>query len=115
MPKKTKRIALISSLSAKLKDNEILVLEKDPELKEPRTSEIAKILLSLKMYGNRVLFLYANNNENFIKSCGNIKNLTFKRSVDFNTYDVLANSKILFSRETHDAIVRRLKTKSSNR
>src|SRR3990167_5444313 len=113
MPKKTKRIALISSLSAKLKDNEILVLEKDPELKEPRTSEIAKILLSLKMYGNRVLFLYANNNENFIKSCGNIKNLTFKRSVDFNTYDVLANSKILFSRETHDAIVRRLKTKSS--
>ena len=115
MPKKTKRIALISSLSAKLKDDEILVLEKDPELKEPRTSEIAKILLSLKMYGNRVLFLYANNNENFIKSCGNIKNLTFKRSVDFNTYDVLANSKILFSRETHDAIVRRLKTKSSNR
>ncbi len=109
MPKKTKSIALISSLSAKLKDDEIFVLEKDPELKEPRTSEVVKILSSLKVYGNRVLFLYANTSENFIKSCRNIKNVTFKRSVDFNTYDVLSNSKILFSKETHDAIVKRLK------
>ncbi len=108
MPKKTKRIALISSLSAKLKDDEILVLEKDPELKHPKTSEIAKLLLSLNTYGNRVLFLYANANENFIKSCRNIKNVTFKRSIDFNTYDVLSNSKVLFSKETHDAIVKRL-------
>lgn len=110
MPKKTKSIALISSLSAKLKDDEIFVLEKDPELKEPRTSEVVKILSSLKVYGNRVLFLYANTSENFIKSCRNIKNVTFKRSVDFNTYDVLSNSKILFSKETHDAIVKRLKS-----
>jgi len=109
MPKKTKKIALISSLSAKSKDDEILVLEKDLEMKQPKTREIAKLLLSLKTYGNRVLFLYANNNENFIKSCRNIKNVTFKRSVDFNTYDVLSNSKVLFSKETHDAIVKRLK------
>ena len=109
MPKKTKRIALISSLSAKLKDNEIMVLEKDPELKEPKTSEIAKLLVSLKAYGDRVLFLYQGINENTIKSCRNIENVTVKRSVDFNTYDVLSNSKILFSKETHDAIVKRLK------
>ena len=109
MPKKTKRIALISSLSAKLKDNEIMILEKDPELKEPKTSEIAKLLVSLKAYGDRVLFLYQGINENTIKSCRNIENVTVKRSVDFNTYDVLSNSKILFSKETHDAIVKRLK------
>ena len=109
MPKKTKRIALISSLSAKLKDNEILVIEKDPDMKQPKTSEIAKILSSLKSYKSRVLFLYANNNESVIKSCNNIKNLTIKRCADFNTYDVLSNSKILFSKDTHDAIVKRLK------
>ncbi len=109
MPKKTKRIALISSLSAKVKDNEIFVLEKDPELKQPKTSEIAKLLVSLKTYGNKVLFLYRDANENTVKSCRNIKNVTIKRSMDFNTYDVLSNSKILFSKETHDAIVKRLK------
>lgn len=110
MPKKTKKIALISSLSAKLKDNEIMILEKDPELKKPRTNEIAKLLVSLKTYEDRVLFLYANVNENVMKSCRNIKNMTIKRSSDFNTYDVLSNSKVLFSKETHDAIVKRLKS-----
>ena len=109
MPKKTKRIALISSLSAKLKDDEILVIEKDPDMKQPKTSEIARLLLSLKAYKSRILFLYANSNESVIKSCRNIENLTIKRSADFNTYDVLSNSKILFSKDTHDAIVKRLK------
>ena len=110
MPKKTKRIALISSLSAKLKDNEIMVLEKDPELKKPKTSDIAKLLLALKLYGERVLFLYQDTKEGaIIKSCRNIENMTIKRYADFNTYDVLSNSKILFSKETHDAIVKRLK------
>ena len=109
MPKKTKRIALISSLSAKLKDNEILIIEKDPELKQPKTKEIANLLVSMKAYEDKVLFLYANGNENIVKSCKNIKNMTLKRSIDFNTYDVLSNSKILFSKDTHDAIVKRLK------
>ena len=109
MPKKTKRIALISSLSAKLKDDEILVIEKDPDMKQPKTSEIARLLSSLKAYKSKVLFLYANSNESVIKSCRNIENLTVKRSMDFNTYDVLSNSKILFSKDTHDAIVKRLK------
>jgi len=110
VPKKMKSIALISSLSAKLKDNEIIVLEKDPELKQPKTSEISKILSSLKMYRNKVLFLCANANENIIKSCRNIENMTIKRCSDFNTYDVLSNSKILFSKDTHEAIVKRLKS-----
>jgi large subunit ribosomal protein L4 len=109
MPKKTKKIALVSSLSAKLKDNEIFVLEKDLELKKPETKAVAKILMALNTYETRTLFLYANNDENFAKSCRNIVMVTFKRSADFNTYDVLSNSKILFSKETHDAIVKRLK------
>ena len=109
MPKKTKRIALISSLSAKLKDDEILVIEKDPDMKQPKTSEIARLLSYLKAYRSKVLFLYADNNESVIKSCRNIENLTIKRCADFNTYDVLSNSKILFSKDTHDAIVKRLK------
>ncbi|MFA5389704.1 MAG: 50S ribosomal protein L4 [Candidatus Omnitrophota bacterium] len=109
MPKKTKNIALVSSLSAKLKDGGILMLEKDPELKQPKTSEMAKLLAAMKVYGTRVLFLYATANENFMKSCRNIKNVSFKRSTDFNSYDVLSNTNILFSKETHDNIVKRLK------
>jgi len=110
MPKKTKRIALISSLSAKSKDSEILVLEKDLDMKQPKTADIAKLMGSLKAYRQRVLFLYAGENENMIKSCRNIQNMTLRRAIDFNSYDVLSNSKIVFSKETHDAIVKRLKS-----
>jgi large subunit ribosomal protein L4 len=109
MPKKTKRIALISSLSSKLKDKDIFVIEKDLELKQPKTSEVVKLLASLKIHGDRILFVYARSDENVIKSCRNIRNTTIMRSADFNAYDVLSNSKILFSKETHDAIVKRLK------
>ncbi|MDP2921088.1 MAG: 50S ribosomal protein L4 [Candidatus Omnitrophota bacterium] len=111
MPKKTKRIALISSLSAKSKDSEIMVLEKDLDMKQPKTADIAKLMESLKAYRQRVLFLYAGENQNMIKSCRNIQNMTLRRCSDFNTYDVLSNSKIVFSKETHDAIVKRLKAK----
>lgn len=109
VPKKMKNLALVSSLSAKLKDNEITVIEKDPDLKQPRTRDVVKLLSALKAYRNRVLYLYANKNENLIRSCRNIENLTLKTCSDFNTYDVLLNAKVLFSKETHDAIVKRLK------
>jgi len=109
LPKKMKRLALLSSLSAKTKDKEVMVLEKDPELKQPKTREITRILSALKAYNRRVLFLCPKRSENLMLSCRNIKNLTVRLCDDFNAYDVLSNSRILFSRETHDGIVKRLK------
>lgn len=108
LPKKMKRLAIISGLSAKTKDNEIIVLAKDPEMSKPKTKEMAKILLALKTYNKKALLLYHKEDENLMKSCRNIKNLTLRLCRDFNVYDVLSNSRILFSRETHDAIVKRL-------
>lgn len=110
LPKKMLKLGLKSSLSAKLKDNEIMILEKEPDLKKPKTSEMVKLLEALKVYRKRVLYLFSQQNDFIIRSCRNIENLTPKSCSDFNTYDVLMNSNILFSKETHDAIVKRLKT-----
>lgn len=109
LPKKMKRKAIIMGLSAKTKDNEILILEKDPDISKPKTKEIAKLLEALKSYNIKVLFLQSKRNEALIRSCRNIKNLTVKLCGEFNAYDILTNSRILFSRETHDSIVKRLK------
>jgi len=109
MPKKTKRLALLSSLSAKTKDNKIMVLDKDPEFSQPKTREMAKILEALKAYQKRNLYLYAKRDENLMRSCRNIKGLTVKLCDDFNAHDVLSNANILFSKETHDSLVKRLK------
>jgi len=109
LPKKMKRLALISSLSAKTKDKEIIVLEKTPELKAPKTKDIVKILMALKTYRKRTLFLASERNINLMKSCRNIENLTLKTCDDFNAYDVISNSKVLFSKDIHECLVKRLK------
>jgi len=109
MPKKMKAAALIASLSAKTRDNEIMVLEKDPMPSQPKTKEITGTLNALKIHNKKSLFLYLERNENLIRSCRNIKNLTLRLCADFNAYDVLLNARILFSRETHGHIVKRLK------
>ena len=109
MPRNAKKQAIISSLSAKTKDSEIVVLEKDPTLKQPKTKEIVKILAALRILNGKNLFLHSTKDENLMRSCRNIKNLTLRPCADFNAYDVLSNSRILFSRETHDGIVKRLK------
>jgi large subunit ribosomal protein L4 len=108
MPKKMIKNALISSLSVKTKDQEIIVLEKDPEFNKPKTKEMVKVLKALKVYDKKILFLYTQKDENLIKSCRNIKNLKFKLCDNFNTHDVLVNSKVLFSKDTHENIVKRL-------
>lgn len=109
IPKRAKKVAIASSLSAKTKDKEIMVLEKDPVPKQPKTKDIANILTALKISERRTLFLCSKRDQNLIRSCRNIKKLTLKSSDDFNAHDVLLNSRILFSRETHDAIVKRFK------
>lgn len=109
LPKKLLKRALITSLSAKTRDNEVLVLEKDPEIKSPKTKDIVKILEALKINSKRTMFLYSKRDKNLILSCNNIKNLNIRMSSDFNVYDILSSSKILFSKDTHGAIVERLK------
>ena len=111
VPKKMKRVSVISSLSAKTKDKEIVVLEKDHELKQPRTKDIAKMLKALKVYGKRVLFIYSEKDENLVRSCRNLRGLSVRLCSDFNTHDVLSNSRVLFSKDTHESIVKRLKVK----
>ncbi|MFH1479187.1 MAG: 50S ribosomal protein L4 [Candidatus Omnitrophota bacterium] len=109
LPKKAKKAALISSLSSKTKDNEILLLEKDLEIKAPKTKDITKILMALKVYSKKTLIIYSKNDDNVVLSCRNIKNLNIRNYTDFNVYDILTASKVIFSKDTHDAIVKRLK------
>jgi len=109
LPKKMKKHAIISGLSSKTKDKEIILIDKDPRPARPKTKEIKKVLTALKLYNKRTLFLCPKRDENLMLSCRNIRNLTLRLCDDFNAYDVLLNARILFSKETHDNIVKRLK------
>lgn len=109
MPKTSRNVAIISGLSAKTRDSEIMILEKDLVFEQPKTKEMAKILSALKLINKKSLLIYSNRDENLLRACKNIKSLSLRLYSDFNTTDVLLNARILFSKETHDNIVKRLK------
>jgi large subunit ribosomal protein L4 len=92
--KKLKRLARLSALSYKAKDNAVFVVE-DFEMATPKTSEFLNILNALKA-GGRTLFVTPDTNRNVYLSGRNIPTNTVVKASDVNTYEVLkAKSLIL--------------------
>ncbi len=109
LPKKVRQVALISGLSAKLRDNELLMVSADPVFEKPKTKAFAEIISQLKIDGKKCLYIKTNPDTNLVKSGRNLKNLIIRTSQDFNVYDLLTNDKVIFSKETYKKIVERLK------
>jgi large subunit ribosomal protein L4 len=92
--KKLKRLARLSALSYKAKENSIYVIE-DIEMNTPKTSEFVSMLKALNING-RSLFVTPDTNKNVYLSGRNIPSNTVMRAADVNTYEVLkAKSLIL--------------------
>jgi large subunit ribosomal protein L4 len=83
-----KDLAKISALSYKAKSNSIVVVE-DIQFKEPKTSEMVKVLGGLKLTGKKALFVIPEYNDNLHLSLRNIPNLESSLLADINTYDIV--------------------------
>jgi large subunit ribosomal protein L4 len=94
MPKKERRAALFSSLSAQAKDKNILALEGFVE-KAPKTKKFVELLSKLPESKN-YLFVLAARNEVFEKSAANVPNVKVIFASYLNPYDVLHAHKICF-------------------
>jgi large subunit ribosomal protein L4 len=94
MPKKERRAALFSSLSAQTKDNNIFALEGFAE-KVPKTKKFAELLSKFPESKN-YLFVLAERNEVFEKSAANLPNVKVIFAPYLNPYDVLHAHKICF-------------------
>jgi large subunit ribosomal protein L4 len=93
--KKLKRLARLSALSYKAKENNILVVE-DFNMNAPKTSEFIGFLSALKVTG-RTLFVTADTNKNIYLSGRNIKGNTVMRAADINTFEVLKAGKLILT------------------
>ncbi|HEY8423639.1 MAG TPA: 50S ribosomal protein L4 [Clostridia bacterium] len=91
--KKAKTLALLSALSAKAKDDEIMVLD-DIKLSAPKTKEVAKILSNLKLEKS-VLLVLPELDETIIRASRNIPILNTICSDFINVYDVVRHNKIV--------------------
>ena len=95
MPKKMRRLAIRSVLSAKVKDNELIVLE-DLNFSEPKTKEMARVLSSLKISGST---LVATNEikSNVIKSVRNIPDVKTIPANLLNVVDMTSHRVLLMT------------------
>jgi len=96
--RKVKDLAKISALSHKAKANSIVVVE-DIEMKEPKTSEMVKVIGGLNLTGKKALFIIPEYNDNLHLSLRNIPNLESSLLADMNTYDIV-NAEVLVLSES---------------
>lgn len=105
--RKTKRLARLSALTYKAKDNAIVVVE-DFTMDTYKTKDFVAILKALKIEDKKDLFLLHEANDQVRKSGANISNVTFTEPVSVNTYKVLDADRLVFSESGLKALVAQL-------
>ena len=102
VPKKLKRLALKSALSAKVLDNEIIVLD---ELKfdAPKTKEMVKVLENIKA-GKKALIVTAEKDENVVKSAANIPGVRTALVGTMNVYEIVNHTSFIVTKEAIEKI-----------
>ncbi len=101
MPRKARRLAIKSALSAKVAAGELLVME-DIAVKEPKTKTVIGMLDSLKVGDDKALIIVAaadENVENVEKSSRNIPGVKSITSQGLNVYDILYHDKVLVTKD----------------
>ncbi len=94
--RKVKDLAKISALSAKAKENAIVIVE-DVTMDAPKSKQFAAILKSLQVSGKKVLFVIPEYNDNVYMSLRNIPGVQGSLLSDLNTYDIVNAKVIVFT------------------
>jgi len=108
IPKKMKRLALLSCLSGKAKDKEIVVLDKI-EIDQPKTKKMVEVLNNLrekaKVLGKgSVLIAIPRKDDNIIKSAQNIPKVETKEARNLNVLDLLNYKYLILPKRSIEVI-----------
>ena len=96
--RKVKDLAKISALSAKAKENSIIVLE-DLKLDAPKTKQFQGILknLNVNVDGRKTLVVLPEYNDNVYLSLRNIPTVDSVMLSDINTYDIMNSNTLIIT------------------
>ena len=102
VPKKVKRLALKSVLSAKVADNEIIVLD---ELKfdEPKTKEMVKVLDNIKA-DKKTIIVMDEKDENVVRSASNIQGVRTALVGTMNVYEIINHYSLVLTKAAAERI-----------
>ena len=96
LPKKIRRGALLSALSSRALDGDILVID-DVDLNEPKTKVFAEVLKGMNSYRKKVLFLLDSPKDAVVKSARNIPGVKVVLGKQVSVYDVMWADKIIIT------------------
>ncbi len=91
-----KKLARISALSVKAKNNEIVVIE-DFSFEAPKTKNFINLLKGLGLENKKSIFVLAESNKNVYLSSRNLKRTKALTSSDLNTYSVMNAGKLVIT------------------
>ncbi len=94
---KAKEVALLSALSQKIRDDEVIFVDKI-QVSAPKTKEM---VACLKAFGltKSVLFVMDNNDEAVLRAVSNLEKVSTIPANLINTYDVVKNAKLIISKD----------------
>jgi len=95
MPKKMRQLALRCVLSTKIRDEELMILEK-LELEEPKTKEMVQILAALRV-DSSALVVTSEPEDNVVKSARNLKGVKTLPANLLNVLDILSHKMLLMT------------------
>lgn len=103
MPRKMRRLAMRSALSAKAQDGQIVIIENLDEL-EPRTKAMLALLDSLNLGGQRTLVMLPERMENVYRAAGNLADCKLTFAQYLSLVDMLKYERILMTVGSLDTI-----------
>lgn len=107
LPKKVRRLALKSALSAKREEGKLVVLDAI-KLKKPKTGELAKKLGKLG-WQSALIIGGAEIDANFARAAANIVGLNVLPCQGANVYDILRSDTLVLTKDAVEKLVERLK------
>jgi large subunit ribosomal protein L4 len=103
---RTKQLALRKALSERLKAGDVIVVD-DIKLSSPKTKAIISVIDALQVDGT-ALIVATGENKNLVLATRNLPNVDLTTSETLNTYDVLRQDKLIFTRGAFEKVEARL-------
>jgi len=96
--KSMKTLAFKSAISAKVADNEIVVLD-NFTVEQPKTKLFQEVLNNFEVGKKNVMVVLSEKDENVIRSAGNVPNADITYADVLSTYDVVSNTKLYITKD----------------
>ena len=96
IPKSMKRVAMVSALTSKVQNNEMVVLE-NLDFEAPKTKQVVEMLKAFE--AKKTLIITAESNENVYKSARNIEGVAVLPVNNINVYDLLKYPTVMVTKD----------------